>query len=1015
MFLVSPRSNSTAPHVIGGSQQEPRVADPDLATCLAALPAAVKSQARAALQLVPDNMASEQWKQLGLFLAKEVSSCHDRLRHLEYVSETRQYQLSRALGHLQDLSQTMPAPSREPPPLSPIGGSGLSNDRYCVLVIEDNDFQREMITSLCKQIGFRSIHAFASGEEACAEVRGSLQPDVVLCDLDLGKGRADGFVLIAQLRKMLGNEPAVVIVSATTDPTIRERCLVLDIDAFVSKPLTAAQLSNVGVYVERRKRTSRLAEARAADLRQNILTVEAELARALSARGEAARGEAASGTAAGAVPWAPTVPSEATSNLAGLLLGGGPPASSVMRAAAGSAAPGGGTTPRDGATPRPKLRKGGGGSSELRKAVTFDEVSRGGGLSEDSLISDALETLLPLIQPTFAAKPSAASSKLELSSLSESMRKKPAYARANSAPARSVLRRGDSGNLRNMMVDARMSSAPSLLEDPTGRRSRRLPSRESSEARAASPCCASPPSSKQSSFSATSSISGLSSQQSSFRDDGAAAAVEQEAAEEGEERRVLCRMCETWVRHSLLGAHLNECAAALALRQSEEALNRELRGLGQQLQQAPRRFLAVALKSALAQCERGVVQIRKLHELSEAALAETASTEDAIVYHMGGLTTLVQQLGEMSTAGHFGPGDTLLPEADYFAAHLLALLNEKVSAVRQMVRASPEALDKPLPSSLVGVPSLRNFRLHKRIAKGGFGSVWVARKVSSGDIVALKILKRAEERTMTRVEELILKQHTSSFLVRGFYSFATSRHIVLALEFMPGGDLGTLLYNMGCLMEADVRFYLAEALLGLQYLHGEGVIHHDVKPNNMLLAASGHVKLTDFGLSAGADQGKLKRGTLPYIAPETLRGVAGSSSIDMWAMGVVFLELVSGGFPFEGETAEQRLASIEESTDERGVWQPSGGIDAYAHSMGMSLDAVQLVMALLHCDPAQRASCEDVQRHAFFAGLPWEQMEQLEPPFVPELDGPNDTSYFESTEGYGIVPADERLSDESSE
>ena len=170
-----------------------------------------------------------------------------------------------------------------------------------------------------------------------------------------------------------------------------------------------------------------------------------------------------------------------------------------------------------------------------------------------------------------------------------------------------------------------------------------------------------------------------------------------------------------------------------------------------------------------------------------------------------------------------------------------------------MVRACPAALDAPLPKSLVAVPRLKDFQvrplplspslslslslspslflhlslsislspslslhlilsawsislslsanatpsdraplsqLQKQIAKGGFGSVWIARKISSGDLFVLKLMRRQEQRSMVRVQDLILKQHTSNFLVRGFYSFATKSHIALALEYMPGGDLG---------------------------------------------------------------------------------------------------------------------------------------------------------------------------------------------------------------------------------
>ena len=79
-----------------------------------------------------------------------------------------------------------------------------------------------------------------------------------------------------------------------------------------------------------------------------------------------------------------------------------------------------------------------------------------------------------------------------------------------------------------------------------------------------------------------------------------------------------------------------------------------------------------------------------------------------------------------------------------------------------------------------------------------------------------------------------------------------------------------MLCSLGMVPEPTLRFYFAEALCGLRYLHQEGVLHHDIKPQNMLIAANGHLKLADFGLSSGLSN-NVGHGTLPYIAPEVLR------------------------------------------------------------------------------------------------------------------------------------------------
>lgn len=89
----------------------------------------------------------------------------------------------------------------------------------------------------------------------------------------------------------------------------------------------------------------------------------------------------------------------------------------------------------------------------------------------------------------------------------------------------------------------------------------------------------------------------------------------------------------------------------------------------------------------------------------------------------------------------------------------------------------------------------------------------------------------------------------SPFCVSLFYSLQSTNFVYLVMEYMVGGDLKSLLAMYGYFDEDTARFYVAEMTLALQYLHSHGIVHRDIKPDNMLLSASGHLKLTDFGLS----------------------------------------------------------------------------------------------------------------------------------------------------------------------
>lgn len=98
-------------------------------------------------------------------------------------------------------------------------------------------------------------------------------------------------------------------------------------------------------------------------------------------------------------------------------------------------------------------------------------------------------------------------------------------------------------------------------------------------------------------------------------------------------------------------------------------------------------------------------------------------------------------------------------------------------------------------------------------------------------------------------ERNVLALSRSPYCVHLFYSLQTASYVYLVMEYMIGGDLKSLLAVSGFFDESAAKFYIAEISLALRYLHEHGIIHRDIKPDNMLLTASGHVKLTDFGLS----------------------------------------------------------------------------------------------------------------------------------------------------------------------
>ncbi|EYC12248.1 hypothetical protein Y032_0048g1684 [Ancylostoma ceylanicum] len=149
-----------------------------------------------------------------------------------------------------------------------------------------------------------------------------------------------------------------------------------------------------------------------------------------------------------------------------------------------------------------------------------------------------------------------------------------------------------------------------------------------------------------------------------------------------------------------------------------------------------------------------------------------------------------------------------------------------------------------------------DFESLKVIGRGAFGEVRLVQKIDSGHIYAMKILRKSEmlEKEQTahvRAERDILSEADCEWVVKMYYSFQDFANLYLVMEFLPGGDMMTLLIKKDTLSEEAAQFYIAEAALAIQFIHNLDFIHRDIKPDNLLLDARGHVKLSDFGLCTG--------------------------------------------------------------------------------------------------------------------------------------------------------------------
>nr|AML77143.1 putative LOV domain-containing protein [Tsuga heterophylla] len=311
---------------------------------------------------------------------------------------------------------------------------------------------------------------------------------------------------------------------------------------------------------------------------------------------------------------------------------------------------------------------------------------------------------------------------------------------------------------------------------------------------------------------------------------------------------------------------------------------------------------------------------------------------------------------------------------------------------------------------------LKHFKPLRPLGSGDTGSVHLVELCNTGELFAMKAMDKAVMLNRNKVHRTCMERQIMGILDHPFLptlyaSFQTKTHVCLITDFAPGGELFMLVDRqpMKVLREDAVRFYAAEVVIALEYLHCQGVVYRDLKPENLLLQSDGHLLLTDFDLSylasckpqliknTGLPGRKRKTkneppptfvaeptmasnsfvGTEEYIAPEIITGTGHSSAVDWWALGILLYELLYGHTPFRGKNRQNTFAKILH----KDLTFPS--------SIPASLAARQLINRLLHRDPANRLGskrgADEIKQHPFFRGIHWALVRCMGPP---QLDAP---------------------------
>lgn len=344
-----------------------------------------------------------------------------------------------------------------------------------------------------------------------------------------------------------------------------------------------------------------------------------------------------------------------------------------------------------------------------------------------------------------------------------------------------------------------------------------------------------------------------------------------------------------------------------------------------------------------------------------------------------------------------------------------------------------------------------DFLTVKVIGKGAFGEVRLVQKKDTGKIYAMKTLLKSEmfkkdQLAHVKSERDVLADSDSPWVVNLYYSFQDAVYLYLIMEFLPGGDLMTMLIKYEIFSEDVTRFYMAECVLAIEAVHKLGFIHRDIKPDNILIDRDGHIKLSDFGLSTGFhkthDQAWYQRllepsstppnpssgptsggpgaaggrnsvmvdaihltfssrpalttwrksrrlmaystvGTPDYIAPEIFLHNGYGQECDWWSLGTIMFECLVGWPPFCAEDAHETYRKIVN-------WQTQL---YFPEEVVLSREAEDLIRRLV-CGAGERlgrGGAEEIKRHPFFRGVDWDALRTIEAPFKPNLSSITDT------------------------
>eukprot|EP00919_Chromeraceae_sp_WS-2016_P033840 GHVR01080108.1.p1 GENE.GHVR01080108.1~~GHVR01080108.1.p1 ORF type:complete len:493 (+),score=136.99 GHVR01080108.1:58-1536(+) len=340
-----------------------------------------------------------------------------------------------------------------------------------------------------------------------------------------------------------------------------------------------------------------------------------------------------------------------------------------------------------------------------------------------------------------------------------------------------------------------------------------------------------------------------------------------------------------------------------------------------------------------------------------------------------------------------------------------------------------------------------DFETMRSLGQGSFGVVRLVRRKRDGAILALKqmpkeLMKKKNQRNRAINERFVLSSmDNAKGVVKLESTFQDPLNLYLCMEFLPGGDFMNLLMCLDILSEEQTRFCISEIVEAVGEVHSRGYVHRDLKPDNIVMDADGHLKLLDFGLCSvnpnmsmsGTDKltqdflsGEISTtemdiththththtnkkphhlkelvlrsavGTPHYMSPEVFRCCGYNRKTDWWSVGIIMYESVFGGVPFDDTNNSISNVSFKITNWKYFLHYPT-------HVRNVSSNALDCIARLL-CEAEDRMDYDDIRIHPFFEGIPWGSLHLMKSPVRRKIKDPVDSSNFKSSPHQQLPP-----------